>query len=249
MTDQGPADRPERPVRDDRATATDDLDRAFGPETASVTRPSTRQRVRRGTVITVAFVAVGVVIAVVLSTIVGSIQTGVGGVFPRPEAALDRFRTAAADVPGVLAVRDEETTRDSLAAFRVSAVVEASPELSPGQQVDLVRALSAAAADADGNGVVVSAEARFGTLVVGVTQDAETTRERLEVARSVAAVGGVVAVRCDWGSGEPSDESDAQRVELATVGTGVALAAIMDVAQRETHEVFPGAEVSSRRPS
>lgn len=241
MTNQGPVD--------DRVDSSDDLDRAFGPDTASVTRPSTGQRLRRGTVITLSFVAVGVVIAVVLSTIVGSIQTGVGGVFPRPQAALDRFRTAAADVPGVLAVRDEETTRDSLAAYRVSAVVEASPDLSPGQQVDLVRALSAAAADADGSGVVVSAEARFDTLVVGVTTDAEVTRQRLEVARSVAAIGGVVAVRSDWGPGAPSDEPDAQRVELATVGTGVALAAIIDVAQRETHGVFPGAEVTSRQPS
>lgn len=241
MTNQGPAD--------DRLESTDDLDRAFGPDTASVTRPSAGQRVRRGTVITLSFVAVGVVIAVVLATIVGSVQAGVGGVFPRPQASLDRFRTSAAEVPGVRSVGDGETARDSLAAFRVSAVVEASPDLSHGQQVDVVRALSAAAADADGNGVIVSAEARFGTLVVGVTQDAETTRKRLEVARSVAAVGGVVAVRCDWGSEQPSDAADAQRVELATVGTGVALAAIMDVAQRETHAVFPGAGVSARRPS
>ncbi len=84
MTNQGPVD--------DRVDSSDDLDRAFGPDTASVTRPSTGQRLRRGTVITLSFVAVGVVIAVVLSTIVGSIQTGVGGVFPRPQAALDRFR-------------------------------------------------------------------------------------------------------------------------------------------------------------
>ncbi|PZF59744.1 hypothetical protein DEJ23_01625 [Curtobacterium sp. MCSS17_008] len=243
MTIQGPDDGPDRtPVRDD-------LDRAFGPDTASVTTPSTGQRVRRGTVITLSFAAVGVVIAVVLSTIVGSIQTGVGSVFPQPQAALDRFRTAAGDVPGVRAVHDEETTRSSLAAYEVAAVVDASPDLSHGQQVDAVRALSAAAGDADGNGVVVVAEVRFGPLVVGVTSDADATTKRLDVARAVAAIGGVVGVRCDWGEGVPSDEPDAQRVEFTTVGTGVALAAITAVAERETHAVFPGAELSSRKPS
>ncbi len=119
MTNQGPAD--------DRVDSTDDLDRAFGPDTASIATASTGQRLRRGTVITLSFVAAGVVIAVVLSTIVGSIQTGVGGVFPRPQAALDRFRTAATEVAGVRGVRDEETTHDSLAAYRVSAVVDAAP--------------------------------------------------------------------------------------------------------------------------
>ncbi|KTR51074.1 hypothetical protein [Curtobacterium oceanosedimentum] len=251
MTNQGPADEGavgDRPgPAEDRVRPADDLDRAFGPETASVATPSIGQRVRRGTVITLAFVAVGVVIAVVLSVIVGSVQTGVGGVFPRPQAALDRFRSAAGAVPGVSAVREEETTRDSLAAYRVSAVVDAAPGLSVGQQVDLVRALSAAAADAGGNGVTVSAEVRLDTLAVGVTTDAEVTRQRLEVARTVAAIGGVVGVRCDWGSETPTDAADAQRVELATGGTGEALAAIMDVAQRETHAVFPGADVSSRQ--
>lgn len=241
MTDQGPAD--------DRVDPTDDLDRAFGPETASVTTASTGQRLRRGTVITLSFVAAGVVIAVVLSTIVGSIQTGVGGVFPRPQAALDRFRTAATEIAGVRAVRDEETTRDSLAAYRVSAVVDAAPGLSHGQQVDITRALSAAAADADGNGVVVSAEVRFDTMVIGVTTDAEVTRQRLEVARSVAGIGGVVAVRCDWATDAPSDDTAAQRVELVTAATDVALAAITDVAQRATHDVFPDAGVSARQPS
>ncbi|WIE74239.1 hypothetical protein [Curtobacterium sp. MCSS17_007] len=246
MTIQGPSEGPDRT---ERPSARDDLDRAFGPETASVTTPSTGQRIRRGTLITLAFVAVGVVIAVVLSTIVGSIQTGVGGVFPQPQAALDRFRTAAGDVPGVRAVRDEETTRDSLAAYQVTAVVDAAGDLSAGQQVDAVRALSAAADSADGNGVLVAAEVRFGSLVVGVTKDADASAKRLEVARAVAGIGGVVGVRCDWGDGDPSDEPEAQRVEFVTVGTGVALAAITAVAEQETHAVFPGAELSSRAPS
>lgn len=249
MTYQGPGEGPGRPGLPGRDTPRDDLDRAFGPDTASVGLPSTGQRVRRGTVVALAFVAVGIVLAVVLSTILGSIQSGVGGVFPQPGAALDRFRSALADVPGVRSVHDEETTRSALASYEVSSVVDAGADLSHGQQVDTVRAVSAAAAEADGNGVTVTAELRFGSLVIGVTSDVAATQDRLEVARSVAAIGGVAAVRCDWGAGAPSDEPGAQHVEVATVGRGVALAAIMDVARRETHAVFPGAEVSSRRPS
>lgn len=227
----------------------DDLDRAFGPDTASVTRPPVARRVRSGSVIALAAAVTGVVLVLVLSTIIGSIQNGVGGIFPQPDAALDRLRTLATDVDGVASVQDGATEKRSFASWDVSAVVVADGGLSHGEQTDLVRALSAAVATADGNGVRVGVEARFDGLRIGVSNDAATSVRRLDLARTVGTIGGVVGVSCSWGPDGPSDEPADQRVVVLTVGRGVALAAIVDVATDRTHRVFPGATIGSARPS
>ena len=80
----------------------DDLDRVFGPETASI---PTRTRARTWFVIGGSVLVVAAVIAVVLGSIIGSVQNGIGGVFPRPDVALDRFDTRVDDLPGVIEVR------------------------------------------------------------------------------------------------------------------------------------------------
>ena len=76
----------------------DDLDRVFGPGTASV---PTRTRARTWFIIGGSVLAVAVVIAVVLGSVIGSVQTGIGGVFPRPDVALDRFDNRVSALPGV----------------------------------------------------------------------------------------------------------------------------------------------------
>ncbi len=246
MANQGPGNGPEWW---DRASDPDDLDRAFGPDTGSVATPSTAQRVRRGTVVAVAVVAVAVVLAVVLSTLVGSIQTGVGGVFPQPQAALDRFGSLAGEVDGVQEVRDGDTEKRSFASYDVSAVVVLAQDGSEGAQLEAVRGLSRAVADADGNGVRVTAEARFGTVRVGVTSDAEASARRLQAARAVATIGGVAGVRATWSTDGPSDEPADQTVEVVTGGTGRGLGAVMVVATQRTHAVLPQATLTSAKPT
>ncbi len=228
-----------------RHASDDDLDRAFGPDTAAVRAVTGAQRLRRGSLVLLGFVVAGVVIAVVLSTIVGSVQNGVGGVFPQPQAALDRFRADASAVPGVQAVQDPTTDKQAFAAYDVAAVVVVDTALSPGQQVDVVTRLSAAAADAGGNGVRVTAIARIGALDVGVSADATVSRQRFEVARSVADIGGVMAVRCSSGPERTADDAALQRVVVVTGGTGAALDAVVATASERTHAVFPGATVTA----
>lgn len=251
MTYQAPGTGPERTPWPGLGTTgdEDDLDRAFGPDTASVARPSTRQRVRRGSVIAVSVVVVGVVLALVLATVVGSIQTGVGGVFPRPQAALDRLQSLAADVDGVQGVQDGRTQKRSFAGYDVTAVVIAAPGLSAGRQVDVVRALSAAVDQADGSGVRIGVEVRFGTVRVGVTRDAATSGRRLTLAQSLATIGGVSGVRCSWSADGPSDAPADQQVLIVTAGQGNGLGAVMAVATERAHAVFPDAVLSSTKPS
>lgn len=239
-----PADRHD-PAAPGRHASDDDLDRAFGPDTAAVRRVTGAQRLRRGSLVLLGFVVAGVVIAVVLSTIVGRVQNGVGGVFPQPQAALDRFRADARAVPGVQAVQDPTTDKQAFAAYDVAAVVVVDAALSPGHQADVVTRLSAAAADAGGNGVRVTAVARIGALDVGVSADATVSRQRFEVARSVADIGGVVAVRCSSGPERAADDPALQRVVVVTGGSGAALDAVVATASERTHAVFPGATVTA----
>lgn len=248
MTIQGPDSGPEWARWSGRGTGPDedDLDRAFGPDTASVASPSNRQRVRRGSVIAVSVVVVCVVLALVLTTIIGSVQSGVGGVFPQPQAALDRLRALASDVDGVQRVQDGRSEKRSFAGYDATAVVVAAPGMSEDRQTALVRALSAAVAQADGNGVRVGVEVRFESLRVGVTKDAAVSERRLTLARSLTTIGGVSAVRCSWTADGPSEDPDAQRVEVVTAGRGQGLGAVMAVATDRTHAVFPDAEVASR---
>jgi len=226
----------------------DDLDRAFGPGTASVATRTPAQRVRRSAVVALGVVLVTGVLAVVLLTIIGSVQNGVGGVFPRPTAALDRFGSTAKGLSGVERVTDAEPRKTSFASYDVESTVAVSADLSDAERTALVDALSAAADDASGNGVRVFAVADLGEVQVGVSADAKVTDQRLELARELDAIGGVSGVRCSWGDGGPSDDPADQTITVVTHGTGNALGAIVAKATQETHAVFPGATVESALP-
>lgn len=232
-----------------QSTEADDLDRAFGPDTASVAARTPRQRLSRGALVAIGVIVAGAVIAVVLLTIIGSVQNGVGGVFPRPQAALDRFASDAGDVDGVQHVRGGEPTKTSFASYDVQSVVTVSPALSDPERATVVGALSAAADHADGNGVRVFAVADLGTLDVGISADAGVTGKRLALAQQLDAIGGVSGVRCSWAEGAPSDDPAAQTITVETHGTGNALGAIVAKATQEAHAVFPGATVKSAPPA
>jgi len=227
---------------------TDDLDRVFGPDTASVTTRTPRQRARRGALVGVFVVAVVGVLAVLLTTIVGSVQNGVGGVFPQPQAALDRFTAQASDIDGVQDVRGDDPRKTSFASYDVVAVVTADPRLTDEQRTAVVDGLRAAADDASGNGVRVFAVADLGAQQVGVSADSRVTGRRLELARRVDAIGGVQSVRCAWGDA-PSDEAGDQRVVLRSTGRGGALRAVLVRADQAAQDVFPGSAVRAEPPA
>ncbi|GGK88610.1 putative RecA/RadA family phage recombinase [Curtobacterium luteum] len=226
----------------------DDLDRAFGPDTGSVTIRTTPQRVRRGALVTVGVVLAAGVLVIALGTIISSVQNGVGGVFPQPEAALARFDTAARAVDGVRSVEGVRTVKTGFASYDVVSVATAEDGLAPDAQDDLVAALSAAAATTGGNGVRVFAVVQLDTMRVGLSADADVTAARLDLARRVDAIGGVRAVRCAWATDAPSDEATAQEVTLQTIGRGAALDAVMAKAQESTQAAFRGATVTAVRP-
>ncbi|MDR6171704.1 hypothetical protein [Curtobacterium sp. SORGH_AS_0776] len=227
----------------------DDLDRAFGPGTASVPVRTPRQRVRRSALVGVGVIIAAGVLAVVLVTIIGSVQNGVGGVFPRPDAALDRFGSAARDLDGVEGVRDAEPKKTSFASYDVESTVTVSPTLSDEERTAVVDDLRAAAKAASGNGVRVFAVADLGALEIGVSPDERTTEQRLTLARQLDAIGGVSGVRCSWSDGGPSDEPADQAITVETIGRGAALDAVVAKATQEAQAVFPGATVSAERPS
>ncbi|WP_439691619.1 hypothetical protein ACRQ4B_11750 [Curtobacterium sp. SP.BCo] len=239
----------DRPTDGFARPAEDDLDIAFGPDTASVPVRTTRQRVRRSALVGLGVVLTVGVIAVVLITIVGSVQNGVGGVFPRPQAALDRFDAAAQEVDGVDRVTGGKPDKTSFASYDVSSTIAVSPTLSDGERVRVVDALSAAADEASGNGVRVFAIADLGSLEVGVSADRAITEKRLRLAGTLDAIGGVTGVRCDWGDGDRSDEPADLVVTVETPGTGDVLVAIVDKAKQATRAEFPGATVRSGRPT
>lgn len=226
----------------------DDLDRAFGPDTASVGTRTPAQRVRRATGIGIGVVGVAAVIVVVLGVIVGSVQNGVGGIFPRPDAALDRFGAEAQRLDGVQDVRDRDQTKTSFASYQVQSTVQVAPGLSDTERAAVVADLSAAAAEASGNGVTVFALADLGELEVGVSPDADATAKRLELARALDDIGGVTGVRCAWGQQGPSDDPAAQAMTVETVGTGVVREAIVTKASEAAQRAFPGATVTAVAP-
>ena len=172
-------------------------------------------------------------------------QDGVGGVFPRPEAALERFSTAVSAIDGVREVRDGTSEKRAFAAYDVTATVVLADDAAPVEQTAVVRAVSAAADDAGGNGVRVSAVVVAGTLSFGVTADSVLSTQRLDVARTVAEIGGVVAVRCSTGAERTAEDPALQRVEVVTGGTGAALDAVVATASERAHGVFPEATVVS----
>lgn len=248
MTIDGPGTGGSRPSRLPPAED-DDLDRAFGPGTASVTARTPRQRVGRSALIGLGVVVTAVVIAVVLITIIGSVQNGVGGVFPRPQAALDRFGSLAGDVEGVRGVHADEPVKTSFASYDVQSTVTVTPTLSEPERTTVVDALRAAADDASGNGVRVFALADLGAVQVGVSADRGVTAKRLALARQLDAIGGVTGVRCSWDEDAPSDDAAAQTITVETHGTGNALGAIMAKATQEAHAVFPGATLDATGPA
>jgi hypothetical protein len=226
----------------------DDLDRAFGPDTASVGTRTPGQRVRRATGIGIGVIGVAAVIVVVLGVIIGSVQNGVGGIFPRPDAALDQFGADAARLDGVQDVGDRDQTKTSFASYQVQSTVRLAPDLSDAERTAVVAALSAAADEASGNGVTVFAVADLGALEVGVSPDADATAKRLELARALDEIGGVTGVRCAWGQQGPSDDPAAQAMTVETVGTGVVREAILTKASEAAQRVFPGATVTAVAP-
>jgi hypothetical protein len=227
----------------------DDLDRAFGPDTASVPVRSPRQRVGRSALVGGFVVLAAVVLAVVLFTIIGSVQNGVGGVFPRPDAALDRFGDSARAVSGVVRVTAADPRKTSFASYDVVSTVEVEPTLSDGERTAVVEALRTAADDTSGNGVRVFAVVDLGDVEVGVSPDAKATERRLALARQVDAIGGVSGVHCSWSDSGPSDDPGDQAVTVVTRGTGAGLQAVVAKATQEVHAVFPGATVRSAAPA
>lgn len=223
----------------------DDLDRAFGPDTASVPVRTTPQRVRSWSLLLAGVVVVAVVLVVALSTIIGSVQSGVGGIFPRPDATLADFTDRARTIDGVAGTATAEPTKTSFASYDVTATVSATPGLADAARTDLVDRLSAAAADASGNGVHVWAVADFGDVEVGVSPSDRRTEQRLALAWEIRAVPGVQEVHCLWATGgdSRSDEPSGQAVTVETAPTGVDQRAVQTRVADAVHEVFPDATV------
>ncbi|MBT1546403.1 hypothetical protein [Curtobacterium aurantiacum] len=242
MSDDG-TDRYGRRAPEQQA---DDLDRVFGPETASV---PTRLRTRTWFVIGASTLAVAAVIAVVLGSIIGSVQNGIGGVFPNPDVALDRFDDRVADLPGVLGVRHHAASKTAFASYDAVATVRAEPTLDRGARRDLVAAISRAADEAGGNGVRVVAIADLGNLEVGVTGAGAVAAKRLALADALDRIGGVTEVRCSWErGGDASDDDGDQAVVARTPGRGAAVPPIVARVTEETQKVFPGADVQVLAP-
>lgn len=224
----------------------DDLGRAFGPDTASVPTRTTPQRVRSWSLLLAGVVVVAIVIVVVLGTITGRVQDGIGGMFPRPQAALDGFVADARPLEGVTAVREADPSKTSFASYDVTATVTASGSLDADAQTTLVERLSTAAQDASGNGVHVWAVADLGTVEVGVSASTERTQQRLALGRQLAGTAGVEQVRCTWTdrSAGRSDAPADQSVSVELAATGVDVAAVQTQATDAVHRVFPGATVT-----
>lgn len=224
----------------------DDLGRAFGPDTASVPTRTAPQRVRSWSLLLVGVVVVAVVIVVVLGTITGRVQDGIGGMFPRPQAALDGFVAEARPLDGVTAVRGADPTKTSFASYDVTATVTASASLDAARQTALVEQLSGIVQDAGGNGVHVWAVADLGTVDVGVSSSAARTQQRLDLGRQLSGIAGVEQVRCVW-TDRTAGRSDApadQSVSVETAATGVDVAAVQAQATDAVQRVFPGAAVA-----
>lgn len=223
----------------------DDLDRAFGPDTASVPLRTTPQRVRSWTLLVAGVIVVAVVLVVALSMIIGSVQTGVGGIFPRPDATLAAFTSRAQTIPGVAGTSTAEPVKTSFASYDVTATVTAEPGLADSARTDLVGRLSAAAAEASGNGVHVWAIVDFGDVEVGVSPSDRRTEQRLALAWEIRAIPGVEEVHCLWaaeGEGR-SDEPAAQTVTVETAATGIDQRTAQTQVTEAVHKVFPDAAV------
>jgi hypothetical protein len=228
----------------------DDLDVAFGPDTAS-TRTLTRpERLRAGTAVVVGVIGVAVVLVVVLGVILSGVQRGVGGAFPQPDADRQRFVAAASVLPGVTGIDRARAEKTSFAGYDVTAVVHAERDLTADERRALVTALSNAADDSSGSGVRIWAELDLGVLKVGVSDSADISQRRLRMADQLAGIGGVIAVRCTFldATDGRSDDAAAQQVIVRTPGQGVGLAAVAAAAEQVGRDEFPGVQVRTLGP-
>ncbi|WP_146244234.1 hypothetical protein [Curtobacterium sp. MCBD17_032] len=228
----------------------DDLDAAFGPDTASVRTRTGAERLRAGTLVLLGVAVVAAVLVLVLGVILSQVQHGVGGVFPQPDADGRRFATAAAALPGVATVDAPRTEKTSFAGYDVTAVVHAEPDLPAADRRALVTAVSTASADSSGSGVRIWVTLDLGTVQVGVSDSPETSQRRLALADRLDAIGGVDAVTCGFAddSGARSDDAGAQRAVVTTHGEGAGFAAVAAAAEALGADVFPGVQVQTRRP-
>jgi hypothetical protein len=225
----------------------DDLGRAFGPDTASVGVRTRSQRVRVWTLVTVGVLVVAAVIAAALWVLVGNVQTGIGGIFPKPGAALSTFESEADAISGIGSTTDLATTKTSFASYDVTALVSTGKMPSAAEQGRILDDLSGATADASGNGIHVYAIVRFGDMEIGVSPSESRTLDRLRLARVLERIDGVGTVTCDWsGDGEGGairDVDAGQRVTVETTATGPTLTAVQQAVAARTAAAFPDAEV------
>ncbi|WP_146240624.1 hypothetical protein [Curtobacterium sp. MCPF17_011] len=228
----------------------DDLDTAFGPDTASIRARSRPERVRAGTAIVLGVIGVAVVLVVVLGVILSGVQRGVGGVFPQPEADRARFVAAASALPGVTGIERARSEKTSFAGYDITALVRADPALGADERRALVSAVSAAAAEASGSGVRIWADVDLGSQQVGVSDSEEASQRRLRMAERLDAIGGVVGVSCTFAAGSDgrSDGPAAQQVTVRSAGAGAGFAAVAAAAEQVGDDVFPGVQVRTVQP-
>ncbi|KQO64810.1 hypothetical protein [Curtobacterium sp. Leaf261] len=247
----GPADGV-RPADDDEPMDEDEaLDREFGLD-PHVVAPRTARQVWRNVLLTFGIVVVAAIVVVTtLSLTLQSVQNGIGGLFPQPGAALQRFEDRATALPGVDTAEDlDQRQTEIFTGYDVIALVRADTGMADQDQAALVRSLSAAAGTESGQGVQVLAEAQFGDLRVGVSRDDALSTQRLAVGQQLAAMGGVDAVTVSWQvpeKGSIEDTAAHQRVEVTTTAGDEQLATVTNDVTNAVHAALPDAAVEVTR--
>lgn len=231
----------------DDMDADEALDREFGLDPHLVA-PRTRRQVVRNVVLTASITIVAaVVVAGTLFVTIQSVQNGIGGLFPQPGAALTRFEHHAEAMPGVESTRDLDQRQTQIfSGYDVTALVTADATLSDEDQAALVSALSDTVERDSGNGVQVLARVRFADLTVGISADAELSRQRLTAGQQVAAMGGIDAVSLGWSSPGKAAVDDSAKHQVARVTTTVGddqLAAVTAGVTSAVHATLPDAQV------
>jgi hypothetical protein len=233
---------------DDGASDDEDQLRPFGLHWDGSTQRTPGQRTRQVLLIAGIVVVAGGLIAGTLGFVVTRVQSGIGGIFPQPSATLTRFEHTAESMPDVATATDlSERQTEIFAGYDVVALVRAEDGLTDVRQKALVDALSDAAEADSGNGVAVYAQAQFGDLRVAVSPDRVLSERRLALAQQLAAMGGVVSVRCGWtvGSGRPiADTAARQAVEVDSSAPAAAVPALEAAVTAAAHAALPGARVT-----
>jgi hypothetical protein len=232
---------------DDATTTDDDLDRAFGSGDG-VARPS--HRVRRAVLMLVGVLCAVALIAAALLYIVSGVQSGIGGVFPKPEQARQSFTAQSESLPGVTAVRDGAVTRTGFASYDVTTSVLVDQGVTGSARQDLVAALASQAADVSRSGVHLYAMVEFGDgIELGLSPDPAIDADRLELATAIRGVAGVTGVRSAWApsSGSIDDQRDSQHVTI-TVANAADVAGVTATARPVVERAFPGAHLEVAVP-